>query len=237
MDRARGPNQVENMLGSQPLSANDYFLFHQGNVGDGSAKTHHTEFEEKACEFTETLGKSMFRNARNEGASAGAPNGKDVSGRLLPIPDDLTVALNHPSPTQALDTRHVYPVVLFDGVCNLCNGAVDFVIRRDAAGVFWFASLQSKAGEELLSGYNVNSNETDSVVLIENGMAFIRSTAALRIVRQLGWGWPLLYGLIVVPRPIRDAVYRAIAKRRYTWFGKKETCRIPTAAERERFLG
>lgn len=137
---------------------------------------------------------------------------------------------------QEIPGESMHPVILFDGVCNLCNGAVDFVIKRDSQGLFRFASLQSEAGQEVLSRHNIEPSETDSVVLIENGRAFDRSTAALRISRHLGGMWPFLYGFIILPRPLRDAAYQAIAKRRYKWFGKKETCRIPSPQERERFL-
>ncbi|MCH7638529.1 MAG: DUF393 domain-containing protein [Bacteroidetes bacterium] len=129
-----------------------------------------------------------------------------------------------------------HPIILFDGVCNLCNHAVDFVIDRDPELVFRFASLQSHLGERLLTGFEIDTNETDSLVLIEEGRAYVCSTAALRIVRRLGKLWPAVYGLIVVPRPLRDAVYKAIARRRYRWFGRRETCRLPTPEEQARFL-
>ena len=129
-----------------------------------------------------------------------------------------------------------HPIVLFDGVCNLCNRAINFVIDRDPELVFRFASLQSHVGERLLTGFEIDTNETDSLVLIEEGRAYVCSTATLRIVRRLGKLWPVVYGLIVVPRPLRDAVYKAIARRRYRWFGRRETCRLPTPEEQARFL-
>ena len=135
-----------------------------------------------------------------------------------------------------VDGESGHPVVLFDGVCNLCNRAVDFVIGRDPERVFRFVSLQSGVGGELLARYEIDPNESDSVVLIEEGRAYVESTAALRIVRRLGKLWPIIYGLILVPQPLRDAAYRAIASRRYRWFGKRETCRLPTPQERARFL-
>lgn len=127
-------------------------------------------------------------------------------------------------------------IVLFDGVCNLCNGAVNFIIDRDPTNLFVFASLQSDVGSELLRKHKIDPTVTDSIVLIEEGRASVRSTAALRIVRHLKGLWPILSALIIIPRPFRDLVYRGIANRRYKWFGKRETCRLPTAEERFRFL-
>ncbi len=130
-----------------------------------------------------------------------------------------------------------HPAILFDGVCNLCSGTVDFIIKRDPEGLFRFASLQSEAGRTLLTRHAVDSNETDSVLLIEEGRVFDRSTAALRIARHIGGLWTLFFVFVVVPKPLRDALYSAVAKRRYRWFGEKETCRVPTPEERSRFLG
>jgi predicted DCC family thiol-disulfide oxidoreductase YuxK len=135
-----------------------------------------------------------------------------------------------------IDGGSEHPIVLFDGVCNLCNRAVNFVIVRDPERVFRFASLQSTVGERLLARFEINPNVTDSVVLIEEGRAYVCSTAVLRIIRRLGKLWPFVYCLIVVPRPLRDAAYLAIARRRYRWFGRREACRLPTPQERTRFL-
>jgi predicted DCC family thiol-disulfide oxidoreductase YuxK len=128
------------------------------------------------------------------------------------------------------------PIILFDGVCNLCNGSVDFIIRRDRCGIFRFASLQSAAGRALLQQHGLPPDTLDSVVLVDEAGVHARSTAALRIARKLGAAWPLAYAFIVVPRPLRDALYDFIAHRRYRWFGKRETCRLPSPAERDRFL-
>lgn len=127
-------------------------------------------------------------------------------------------------------------VILFDGVCHLCQGAVKFIIKHDPAGRFRFASLQSQAGSRLLQAAGAHEKSLDSVVLIENGSYYIRSAAALRIARGLRYPWPLLYALIVVPKGLRDAVYQFIARHRYRWFGKDETCLVPTRELRERFL-
>ena len=127
-------------------------------------------------------------------------------------------------------------VVLFDGVCNFCNGAVNFVINRDRDGFFKFATLQSEAGEELLNKYGIDKVETDSVVLIEDDRAYLHSSAALRIVRKLPGLWPILYAFIIVPKSIRDWVYRLFAKHRYRLFGRQDQCMIPTPEIRARFL-
>ncbi len=128
------------------------------------------------------------------------------------------------------------PVILFDGVCNLCNNAVDFIIRHDKKKIFRFASLQSEAAKKMLALTQPDNDSLDSVILIENDKVYTRSTAALRITRYLDKGWPLLYSLIIFPRIIRDWQYNFIAKRRYKWFGKKSSCRIPTEAEKQLFL-
>src|SRR4029453_1728236 len=127
-------------------------------------------------------------------------------------------------------------VILFDGVCNFCNGAVNLVINRDRQGYFKFAALQSAAGEELLDMYRIDKAETDSVVLIEDDEAYIHSSAALRIVRRLPGPWPVLYGFIIVPEAIRDWAYKLFAKYRYRLFGRREECMIPTPEIRARFL-
>jgi predicted DCC family thiol-disulfide oxidoreductase YuxK len=129
-------------------------------------------------------------------------------------------------------------LVLFDGVCNFCNGAVNFIIDRDPGGRFRFAPLQSETAAALLkhNGVEIPAGGADTMILIEGGRIYDRSTAALRIARGLRMPWPLVYALIVVPRPIRDAFYRYFARNRYRWFGKSESCRMPTPELRARFL-
>ncbi|UOQ52644.1 thiol-disulfide oxidoreductase DCC family protein [Hymenobacter cellulosivorans] len=128
--------------------------------------------------------------------------------------------------------------ILFDGVCNLCNGFVQFVIQRDAPGHFRFASLQSAAGQALLAehGLRLGPAGPETVMLVERGRIFTHSTAVLRIARQLGGPWALLYAFIVVPKPLRDAAYRFVARHRYQWFGQREACMLPTPELRQRFL-
>lgn len=129
-----------------------------------------------------------------------------------------------------------YPVLLFDGVCNLCNSSVQFIIERDPEAHFRFASLQSDEGKALLDRFDDRPLDLSSVVLVQDGQLYARSEAALRVARQLGGGWSLLYAFIVVPRPIRDAVYNWIARNRYRWFGKKDACMIPSPDLKARFL-
>lgn len=128
------------------------------------------------------------------------------------------------------------PVILFDGVCNLCNHWVDFVIRRDTAEKFRFASLQSEAGKKILNGRGLPAAEMTGVYLIEPHRVHMKSGAILRIVRSLRAPWPVLSIFLIVPPFLRDAVYDYIAHRRYRWFGKRDTCRLPAAGEKKRFL-
>lgn len=128
------------------------------------------------------------------------------------------------------------PIILFDGVCNLCNSSVQFIIRHDKKKQFLFASLQSEPGQELMKRYGLPATELNSFILVENDKAWNRSTAALRVVRKLNGLWPGLYSFIILPRFIRDAIYNWIERNRYKWFGKKESCMIPTPELRARFL-
>lgn len=127
-------------------------------------------------------------------------------------------------------------IILFDGVCNLCNGFVQFVVRRDATGHFHFASLQSAVGQQLLAEHHLPAPaEPDSIVLVAHGRAYTHSQAVLQILRHLpGWRW--LAALQVLPRRLRDAMYRWVARHRYRWFGRQEACMLPTPELRARFL-
>ena len=129
------------------------------------------------------------------------------------------------------------PIVLFDGVCNLCTGVVKFAIQRDKKGVLHFASLQSEVAKELMRQYHIDESQLNTFIFIENDKAYQRSTAGLKLVRHFRGLWPLLYAFTIVPRPIRDAVYKLISNNRYRWFGKEESCMIPTPEIRARFLG
>ncbi len=127
-------------------------------------------------------------------------------------------------------------IILFDGVCNLCNSSVNFVIDRDTQQYFKFASLQSEFGQQQVKRIGGDPSQLNSIVLIEGDRFYRKSTAALRIARKLTGGWPLLYAFIVIPPFVRDVVYDFIAKNRYRWFGKEATCRIPTPELSHRFL-
>jgi predicted DCC family thiol-disulfide oxidoreductase YuxK len=129
-------------------------------------------------------------------------------------------------------------IVLFDGVCNLCNATVQRIIDHDPEGRFRFTSLQSERAREVLAPFGVSppQGDPDSVLLVLDGKLYSHSGAALRIARRMSGGYALLWVFIAVPWFIRDAVYRLIAKNRYRWFGREETCRIPTPALKARFL-
>ncbi len=127
-------------------------------------------------------------------------------------------------------------IILFDGVCNFCNGSVNFIIDRDPEAYFKFAPLQSEIGEKLLKENGIDKIETDSVVLIEDGKVYTRTTAALRIARKLSGYWSYFYGFTVVPSFIRDVFYKLFAKYRYKMFGKQEACMLPSPEVRARFL-
>lgn len=128
------------------------------------------------------------------------------------------------------------PVILFDGVCNLCNSSVQFVLRHDRKKRFLFGSLQGSFGQNLLKMHQMPADDLHSFILKEKDVIYTKSTAALRVLKIMGGGWKLLYGLIIFPRFIRDGVYSFIAQNRYRWFGKKEECWIPRPEWKSRFL-
>ncbi len=128
------------------------------------------------------------------------------------------------------------PILLFDGVCNLCNGFVKSVITRDQKGIIRYASLQSEAGQQLLSNIKLESFSMDTVILVEGKNFYTKSDVALRIFRHLGGGWPYLYYLSIIPKFIRDTIYDLIARNRYRWFGKKDSCMLPQPEWEDRFL-
>lgn len=129
-----------------------------------------------------------------------------------------------------------HPVVLFDGACNFCNAGVNFIIDNDPQKIFRFAALQSKTGKTLLKKFNLSADALDTVALIENGKAHTKSSAALRIMRKLNQPFPLFSFLFLVPPFLRDATYDIVAKNRYRWFGRRDSCRIPSPELKSRFL-
>lgn len=128
-----------------------------------------------------------------------------------------------------------HPVLFFDGVCNLCNGFIDFLVRRDRKRQLRFAPLQGRAASFALPAHDAQA-DFDSVILVDGGLIYTRSTAALRSIAKLGGVWSGAKALLWIPTPIRDGVYRLIAKNRYRWFGRKDTCRLPSKEERALFL-
>ena len=126
-------------------------------------------------------------------------------------------------------------IILFDGVCNLCSSSVQFILKRDKKKLFRFASLQSKAGQDYLKKFNLPGDTFNSFVLVEGDKIYTRSTAALKVAKNLkGWSW--LYAFRLVPKFIRDGIYNLIAKNRYLWFGNNDVCWIPTTELISRFL-
>jgi predicted DCC family thiol-disulfide oxidoreductase YuxK len=127
-------------------------------------------------------------------------------------------------------------IILFDGVCNFCNSSVQFLIKRDKKAIFKYASLQSDFGKEQMVKYQIDALNIDSFIYIKSGNAFIKSTAGLKVLRDLGSFWKTFYLLIYIPRPIRDWVYDRFASNRYKFFGKKESCMVPSPELRSRFI-
>ncbi|QPA32791.1 thiol-disulfide oxidoreductase DCC family protein [Thermaerobacillus caldiproteolyticus] len=126
-------------------------------------------------------------------------------------------------------------IILFDGICNFCNASVHFIIKRDPQARFRFAPLQSEAGRKMLAKYGI-PEDMGSLIVIDGERYYTKSSAALRVCKYLKGFWKLFYVFILVPRPIRDRFYHFIAENRYKWFGKRESCMIPTPDIRKRFL-
>lgn len=126
--------------------------------------------------------------------------------------------------------------ILFDGICNLCNHSVQFIIKRDKKNHFLFAALQSNFGQEQLTRFDISTQGVESIVLIYKDRVYQRSDAVLEISRHLGGLWPLCYGFKILPPFLRDAAYNLIARHRYKWFGRKDECMIPTPDLKMKFL-
>lgn len=127
-------------------------------------------------------------------------------------------------------------IVLFDGLCNLCSGSVQFIIKRDPSGIFQFASLQSDFGQRKLEKFNIDKNLLHSIILIKGDQFFQRSDAALEVAKKLSGAWPIFYAFKILPQFFRDGIYNSIARNRYRFFGKKDACWIPTPTLKSRFL-
>ncbi len=141
-----------------------------------------------------------------------------------------------PVPTEGTSEDLPDRLLFFDGVCNLCNGLVQFIIRHDRRKRLHFATLQSEVGIRFLSAHGLATADIGTSVYWRNGEALTRSTAALNVARDVGGVWALAFGLMIVPRFIRDAVYYLVARKRYRWFGKRDTCMLPSPELRARFL-
>ncbi len=140
----------------------------------------------------------------------------------------------YPVYLRTMNSPNAKPIVFFDGLCSLCNGFVDFLFRYDVSRKFQVASLQGETAEKMLPAHYIE--KMDSIILWEDGQIYLRSNAVLKILISLGGAWKLLGILKIIPSPISDVVYKIIAKNRYAWFGKKNSCRLPTASEKSRFL-
>jgi predicted DCC family thiol-disulfide oxidoreductase YuxK len=137
----------------------------------------------------------------------------------------------------AMVKKHTdFAVLLFDGECNLCNHLVQFIIPRDPKAYYRFTALQSERGKQLLQHHHLPMGQTNTVILIEAGQLYTKSSAALRLTRKLYRFWPFLYVFRLVPAFIRDPIYDWIARNRYKWFGRREHCMIPTPDIKQRFL-
>ncbi|MBK7871682.1 MAG: thiol-disulfide oxidoreductase DCC family protein [Saprospiraceae bacterium] len=145
---------------------------------------------------------------------------------------DASLNIDHPK----LNIPRDKPILLFDGVCNLCNGFVQFVILRDPKAKFRFTALQSEVGQELLQEARMPTKDLSTVVLWENGKFYTHSDVPLRVAKGLGGWWSLLVIFRIIPKFVRDSIYNWIAKNRYRWFGKQESCMIPTPELKSRFL-
>ncbi len=128
------------------------------------------------------------------------------------------------------------PVLLFDGVCNLCNASVQWVLLHDRKGIFQFAALQSETGQNLLRKWGRPTHDFDSVVLVDGDRLLLHSDVPLEIVRRIGGAWQVLYVFKIIPRPLRDAVYRWVARNRFRWFGRRAECMLPRKEWKERFI-
>jgi predicted DCC family thiol-disulfide oxidoreductase YuxK len=135
-----------------------------------------------------------------------------------------------------MEDIHTQRIILFDGICNFCNHWVQFALKRDKKGSIRFATLQGETAKTLLPRFGIDPAALTSVIFIDGEKAYTQSSAALRICRYLNRGWPLLYGFMIIPPFLRNAVYNLIARNRYRWFGKKDSCMVPDAEIKDRFL-
>jgi predicted DCC family thiol-disulfide oxidoreductase YuxK len=129
-----------------------------------------------------------------------------------------------------------HPIILYDGVCHLCNGVINYILPRDKHRYFRFSPLQSETGQALLQKFNLPTDDYDSFVLVEGDKHYVRSGAAIKVMQGMGFPYSLGAVLWILPRPLRDALYNWVAQNRYKWFGQYDTCLMPTPDIKERFL-
>jgi len=137
---------------------------------------------------------------------------------------------------ELLEISKEHPILLFDGVCNICNGFVQFVIKRDPESQFRFAALQSDTGKEILQHFNLSTEDLSTAILIENKKIYTQSSVGLRMIKKMDVWFSFLSFLIILPKSFRDFIYRILARNRYKWFGQKDNCMIPTPELQSRFL-
>lgn len=126
-------------------------------------------------------------------------------------------------------------IILFDGVCNFCNGSVNFLIKRDSKGIFKYAPLQSEIGQNIIAKYNIPET-VDSIILLKENNIYIKSNAVIEIIKELKWYWEMLIIVKILPKKFRDLLYDLIANNRYKWFGKMDSCMIPDENVKSRFI-
>lgn len=126
-------------------------------------------------------------------------------------------------------------IILFDGVCNFCNGSVNFLIKRDSKGIFKYAPLQSEIGQNIIAKYNIPET-VDSIILLKENNIYIKSNAVIEIIKELKWYWKMLIIVKILPKKFRDLLYDVIANNRYKWFGKMDSCMIPDENVKSRFI-
>lgn len=136
-----------------------------------------------------------------------------------------------------MNTSQDQYIIVFDGVCHLCNGLVNFLLKRDTRDRLRFALLQHANHLDVDENIKQNISSTDSIALITAGKVYFHSTAILKILKRLGGGWQLFYAFIIIPKPVRDWLYEIIARNRYKWFGKENVCMVPDEKVKKKFIG
>ena len=213
---------------------------------DSSRITNHASEESASSPLTNNASEELASSTNHSSEKSASTHSTNNSPKesisslfINPLEESASSPLTQPStaPSPASPTVQSPPLlILFDGICNLCNSSVQFILKRDKTGRFFFASLQSPVGQAYLQKFGFPASELNSFILVEKDKAYTRSTAALRVLQQLGGGWKIFYALRILPAGLRDGVYNWIARHRYQWFGKRESCWLPTPELKKRFL-